>query len=39
MKGKRYTEEQIILILKEHETGVPVAELVSANVYSVDERL
>ncbi len=27
MKRKRYTEEQIISILKEHEAGVPVAEL------------
>jgi putative transposase len=27
MKGKRYTEEQIISILKEHEAGVPAAEL------------
>ena len=27
MKRKRFSEEQIISILKEHETGVPVAEL------------
>jgi putative transposase len=27
MKRKRYTEEQIISILKEHEAGVPAAEL------------
>jgi putative transposase len=27
MKRKRYTEEQIIAILKEHEAGIPVAEL------------
>lgn len=27
MKRKRFSEEQIIAILKEHETGVPVAEL------------
>ena len=27
MKHKRFTEEQIIAILKEHEAGVPVAEL------------
>ena len=27
MKGKRYTEEQIIGILKEHEAGLPVQEL------------
>jgi putative transposase len=27
MKRKRYTEEQIIGILKAHEAGVPVAEL------------
>jgi putative transposase len=27
MKRKRYTEEQIISILKEHEAGVPVPEL------------
>lgn len=27
MKRKRFSEEQIIAILKEHEAGVPVAEL------------
>ncbi len=27
MKGKRFTEEQIVAILQEHEAGVPVAEL------------
>jgi len=27
MKRKRYTEEQIIAILKEHEAGTPVPEL------------
>lgn len=27
MKRSRFTEEQIIAILKEHEAGVPVAEL------------
>jgi putative transposase len=27
MKRSRYTEEQIIGILKEHEAGVPIAEL------------
>lgn len=27
MKRKRFTEEQIIGILKEHEAGIPVAEL------------
>jgi putative transposase len=27
MKAKRYTEEQIISILKEHEAGVKVADL------------
>ena len=27
MKRSRYTEEQIIAILKEHEAGTPVAEL------------
>ena len=27
MKSKRYSEEQIIAILKEHESGVPVLEL------------
>jgi transposase-like protein len=27
MKRKRFTEEQIIGILKEHEVGVPVADL------------
>ena len=28
MKRKRYTEEQIISILKEHEAGVPAQELI-----------
>ena len=28
MKGKRYSEEKIIAILKEHEAGVPLRELV-----------
>lgn len=28
MKGKRYSEEKIIGILTEHETGVPVQDLV-----------
>lgn len=28
MKGKRYTEEQIIGILKEHEAGMPAQEVV-----------
>ena len=28
MKRKRYTEEQIIGILKEHEAGVPAQELI-----------
>ena len=28
MKGKRYSEEQIIAILKEHEAGAKVADLV-----------
>lgn len=27
MKRKRYTEEQIISILKEHESGMPMGEL------------
>ena len=27
MKRKRYTEERIILLLKEHEAGLPVGEL------------
>ena len=27
MKRKRYSEEKIILILKEHEAGIPVPEL------------
>ena len=28
MKSKRYTEEQIIGILKENEAGVPVSEVI-----------
>ena len=28
MKGKRYTEEQIIGILKEHEAGVPAQDVI-----------
>lgn len=28
MKGKRYTEEQIISILKEHEAGLPAQEII-----------
>jgi hypothetical protein len=28
MKGKRYTEEQIISILKEHEAGLSVQDLI-----------
>ena len=28
MKGKRYTEEQIIGILNEHEAGVPAQEVI-----------
>jgi len=28
MKGKRYTEEQIIGILKEHESGMPAQDVV-----------
>ena len=28
MKGKRYTEEQIICILKEHEAGVPAQDVI-----------
>ena len=27
MKRKRYTEEQIIKVLKEHESGTPISEL------------
>lgn len=27
MKGKRYSEEKIIAILKEHESGIPVTDL------------
>ena len=27
MKGKRFTEEQIIAVLKEHEAGAPTREL------------
>ena len=34
MKGKRYSEEQIIGILKEHEAGVKVADLVRQHVIS-----
>jgi len=36
MKRKRYTEEQIIAILKENEAGVPVPEL--ARRYGVAEQ-
>ena len=36
MKRKRYTEEQIISILKEHEAGLPVGEL--ARRYGVIEN-
>ncbi len=32
MKRSRFTEEQIIGILKEHEAGVPVADLLSTGV-------
>lgn len=28
MKGKRYTEEQIISILKEHEAGLPAQDII-----------
>jgi len=28
MKGKRHSEEQIIGLLKRHETGIPVKELI-----------
>lgn len=28
MKGKRYTEEQIIGVLKEHEAGVPAQDVI-----------
>jgi putative transposase len=28
MKGKRYTEEQIICNLKEHEAGVPAQDVI-----------
>jgi putative transposase len=27
MKKNRYSEEQIIVVLKEHQAGIPVAEL------------
>lgn len=33
MKGNRYSKEQIIGILKEHEAGVKVAELVSQTAF------
>ncbi len=36
MKGKRYSEEKIIAILKEHEAGVPTVELVRR--HGVSER-
>jgi putative transposase len=36
MKAKRYTEEQIIGILKEHEAGAAVANLVRR--YGVSEQ-
>ena len=36
MKRKRYTHEQIILILKEHEAGQPVSEL--ARRYGIVEN-
>lgn len=36
MKGKRFTEEQIIAILKEHEAGVKVQDLVRK--HSVSEQ-
>jgi putative transposase len=35
MKRKRYTEEQIIRVLKEAESGVPVSELV--RTYGISE--
>ena len=28
MKGKRYTEEQIIGVLKEHEAGMPAQDVI-----------
>lgn len=31
MKGKKFTEEQIIKVLKEAETGIPVKELCRKN--------
>jgi putative transposase len=34
MKGKRYTEEQIIGFLKEHEAGVKVADLTRRHGFS-----
>lgn len=36
MKGKRFTEEQIISILKEHEAGVRIPEL--SRRHSVSEQ-
>jgi len=36
MKGKRFTEEQIISILKEHESGVKVPDL--ARKHNVSEQ-
>ena len=39
MKRNRFSEEQIIAILKEHETGVPVSDLCRKHGVSDAERL
>ena len=31
MRGKRYSEEQIIGVLKQHDAGMPIAEVCRAN--------
>ena len=39
MKRNRFSEEQIIGILKEHEAGIPVAELCRKHAFSDAKRL